>query len=103
MNTTTRISLISGCIAALLAACDSHGAEPANETSRIELDATLVTGNEELPKVLYVVPWQAPGSRPELPATPDLDDGDLFRPLRPAAHRRELFYLNHLSGNGPKE
>jgi hypothetical protein len=27
---------------------------------RIELDATQITGNRELPKVLYIVPWKDP-------------------------------------------
>src|SRR5690606_19624079 len=36
---------------------------------RIELDATQITGNAELPRVLYVVPWKRPelgelGGRP---------------------------------------
>ena len=27
---------------------------------RLELDATQITGNRELPKVLYIVPWKKP-------------------------------------------
>lgn len=34
-------------------------AEPDFATmDRLELDATVVTGNRELPKVMYVVPWK---------------------------------------------
>jgi len=36
---------------------------------RLELDSTVVTGNRELPKVMYVVPWKradlgSPGGKP---------------------------------------
>ncbi len=67
---------------------------------RIELDATVVTGNRELPKVMYVVPWKradlgSPGGRPlnslvEEVLTP-VDRGiferevDYFRALEPAS------------------
>jgi len=29
-------------------------------TDRVELDTTQITGNRELPRVLYVVPWKRP-------------------------------------------
>src|SRR5262245_30351980 len=29
-----------------------------NTVDRMELDATAITGNRELPKVLYIVPWK---------------------------------------------
>ena len=32
--------------------------EPAKSKDRLELDATQITGNRELPKVLYIVPWK---------------------------------------------
>jgi hypothetical protein len=31
------------------------------QLDRLDLDATSVTGNQELPKVLYIVPWQQSG------------------------------------------
>jgi hypothetical protein len=35
------------------------GAPAGNKAhDRIELDATQITGNRELPKVLYIVPWK---------------------------------------------
>lgn len=41
-------------------ASQATSSTPANRGSvdRIELDATQVTGNTELPRVLYVVPWK---------------------------------------------
>ena len=31
---------------------------PSTTMDRLELDATTITGNRELPKVMYVVPWK---------------------------------------------
>lgn len=28
---------------------------------RVDLDSSQITGNRELPRVLYIVPWRAPG------------------------------------------
>jgi hypothetical protein len=103
MTGTLRTSLVSGLLAAVLASCDGHAAEPVDEPGRIELDTTVISGNQELPKVLYIVPWQAPADRPQLPA-PDIDaDDGLFRRLQPATHQRELLYLDNLPGRSPKE
>jgi hypothetical protein len=65
-------------------------AEPAKEpaiTSRVDLDATQITGNRELPRVLYVVPWKRAdlGEMSGKPAKSLLDevlapvDRDVFR------------------------
>lgn len=103
MTGTTRTSLISGLLAALIAACDGHAAEPPSTDSRIDLDATVISGNQELPKVLYIVPWQTPDGRPELPTPTAVVDDGLFRRLQPAVHRREVLYLDNLPGATPKE
>jgi hypothetical protein len=36
----------------------SDGKPKGNPKDRIELDTTQITGNRELPKVLYIVPWK---------------------------------------------
>lgn len=53
------------CAALLAAACVG----PAAAQDRAELERTQITGNRELPKVLYIVPWKKPvpltmGGRP---------------------------------------
>jgi hypothetical protein len=39
-------------------AAPKSGAAPGKAHDRIELDTTQITGNRELPKVLYIVPWK---------------------------------------------
>jgi len=90
-------------MAMLLGIGPARGAEPIPAETRIDLDATVVSGNEELPKVLYIVPWQAPHGAAALPPRDTTVDDDLFRRLQPAAHRRETLYLDNLTGSDPKE
>jgi hypothetical protein len=40
------------------AAGAGDGKPKGNAKDRIELDTTQITGNRELPKVLYIVPWK---------------------------------------------
>lgn len=59
----------------------------------IELDETVISGNEELPKVLYIVPWQQPEGLPDIELSARGVEMELFRRLYPPAYRRELGYL----------
>jgi len=59
---------------------------------RIRLDETVISGNQELPKVLYILPWQSPEGRPELDLDTGLRDSDVLRRVYPPAYRRELRY-----------
>jgi len=62
--------------ALLLAAPASHGAAPKQEPA-ISIE---ITGDKEVPLVLYIVPWQNPQA--PIPDPPQLDDPSL-RPLTP--------------------
>lgn len=59
----------------------------------IQLDETVISGNQELPKVLYIVPWQQPEGLPDIELRTDFAEVDLFRRLYPPAYRRELTYF----------
>ncbi len=74
------------------------GSEPlAKEVgSVIQLDETVISGNQELPKVLYIVPWQQPVGLPEIEVRHDFTERDVFRALYPPAYRRELNYFETL-------
>jgi hypothetical protein len=120
---TMRMSLVSGVLAALLATCDGHAAERAAESAaeraaervaervadsaadetRMALDTTVISASQELPKVLYIVPWRTPTGRPDLPATAGVVDDGFWQPLRPQEHRREILYQETPGGGSPKE
>jgi hypothetical protein len=75
----------------------SATAEPAVRTSaarsdRLNLDTTVVTGNRELPKVLYIVPWKKAdiGELPAQPFNTLLDE--VLEPVDRDVFRREVTY-----------
>jgi hypothetical protein len=71
MKRTLQLSLLLSLLGSAMAlpAAEQAAAKPpaakpqdppkaAPEGDRVELDATQITGNRELPRVLYVVPWK---------------------------------------------
>jgi len=46
--------------------------DTASRKDHIELEATIISGNQELPKVLYIVPWQDPSHLPTARMDPDV-------------------------------
>ena len=64
---------------------------------RLELDATAITGNRELPKVMSIVPWK-PAEPPEGPERPmgSLIE-ELLAPVDRDEFRREITYYRDLT------
>ncbi len=81
--------------AAAGAAAPKPGA-PKRVMDRIELDATQITGNRELPKVLYIVPWKQSdlGDLMGRPANSLLDE--VLAPVDRDVFRRENRYYDAL-------
>ncbi len=65
---------------------------------RVQLDASQITGNRELPRVLYIVPWLAPspGDLEGKPVNSLLYE--LTRPVDREVFRRENRYFDALQG-----
>ena len=64
----------------------------------IRLDETVISGNQELPKVLYILPWRDPQGLPEIELSAEFTQTEVFRRLYPPAYRRELSYFETLEG-----
>lgn len=79
-----------------------HPASPARSraSDRLELDTSVVTGNRELPKVLYIVPWKKAGigDLPEQPFNTLLDE--VLTPVDRDVFRREVTYFDAVAGHG---
>ena len=69
----------------------------------IRLDETVISGNQELPKVLYIVPWQDPDGMPNIELDPEFTELQVFRRLYPPAYRRELNYYELLNAAETEE
>jgi hypothetical protein len=68
---------------------------------RLDLDVSVVTGNRELPKVLYIVPWKKAelGDLPEQPFNSLLDEA--LKPVDRDEFRREIAYFSKLAERPP--
>jgi len=67
---------------------------------RLELQATQITGNRELPRVMYVVPWKHPdpGDLSGRPANSLLDE--VLAPVDRDVFQRQNRYYNALKPDG---
>lgn len=93
---------VAGAGAVAVAAEEAAGRDQAPQMPAgvIELDETVISGNQELPKVLYIVPWQQPDGLPEIELRSDFGEVELFRRLYPPAYRRELTYYEAAAAAG---
>lgn len=92
------------------AAPEAQAAEPSTSSERaggpravvrndrLDLDTTTVTGNRELPKVMYVVPWKKSdlGDLPAQPFNTLLDEA--LTPVDRDVFRREVTYYGAING-----
>jgi hypothetical protein len=74
---------------------------PRRAQDRLELDTTQITGNRELPRVLYVVPWKRPdlGDLSGRPANSLLDE--VLAPVDRDVFRRQNRYYQALKPDAP--
>lgn len=79
-----------------------RGSTTRTSADRIDLDTTQITGNRELPKVLYIVPWKRPelGDLVGRPLNSLLDE--VLTPVDRDVFRRENRYFNALQAGGEK-
>ena len=91
--------LLAGLPVAAVRAADPvpKGAAPEKAVDRLQLDATAITGNRELPKVMSIVPWKAaePPGGPDRPMGSLIDE--LLAPLDRDEFRREINYYRDLA------
>lgn len=82
------------------AAADGPQAVTRPNADRLNLDTTVVTGNRELPKVLYIVPWKKSdlGDLPSQPFNTLLDEA--LTPVDRDVFRREVTYYGAVSNGG---
>ncbi len=88
--------------AATSATANKPAAKPAarsNAKDRLDLDSTQITGNRELPKVLYIVPWRSAelGDLVGRPVNSLLDE--VLEPVDRDVFRRQNRYFEALQPN----
>jgi hypothetical protein len=80
-------------------AAKPQAANKGNAKDRLDLDATQITGNRELPKVLYIVPWRSAemGDLVGRPVNSLLDE--VLEPVDRDVFRRQNRYFEALQPN----
>jgi hypothetical protein len=75
------------------------GAPKGNAKDRLDLESTQITGNRELPKVLYIVPWRSAemGDLVGRPVNSLLDE--VLEPVDRDVFRRQNRYFEALQPN----
>ncbi|HTY93763.1 MAG TPA: hypothetical protein VMC02_07745 [Steroidobacteraceae bacterium] len=84
------------------AAAGAKVAHPGKALDRLDLDTTQITGNKELPKVMYVVPWKHAdlGDLTGKPANSLVDE--VLQPVdRDVFNREERYYHTVAAEKGP--
>ena len=82
------------------AATANKPAQKGNAKDRLDLDSTQITGNRELPKVMYIVPWRNSelGDLVGRPVNSLLDE--VLEPVDRDVFRRQNRYFEALQPNG---
>ena len=95
-----RYSIEPAVSSAVLAQDVSRDESGARVMDSIDLGTSEITGNQELPKVLYIVPWQQadPGDLMGRPVNTLLDE--VLAPLDREEFLRQVDYHNDLYGDG---
>jgi hypothetical protein len=91
-------------VAALAPAVDTSRRETGPAViDRLDLGTTSITGNQELPKVLYIVPWKRSdlGNLIGRPVNTLLDE--VLAPVDPEVFERHLSYYETLHGEAQEE
>ena len=81
---------------AMVGLCGVAAAEGPVQVDSLELDASSITGNQELPKVLYIVPWKEAtmGELRGKPVNSLLDE--VLAPLDREVFKRQVKYFDQL-------
>jgi len=86
---TTTLGIICGVLFSIhINAADTQ----INGNSELSL-STTVSGNQEQPKILYIVPWQPSSSREQLTIPIDSQLSNVFEHIERSELERELYLL----------
>ena len=95
MNYVNGIRFLGACFA-MVFTMGTFAEEP-RQVDRLDLDSSSITGNQELPKVMYIVPWKEAdiGDLRGKPTNSLIDE--VLAPLDRDVFRRQVRYFGQLN------
>lgn len=94
----TKLKLISGFLCVVVALIFALSSKTFAQESAVVNLSTTVTGNQEQPKVLYIVPWQAAEDNTLLYQALNRHTSDaVFGHVERSEHRREIEFLSEVA------
>jgi hypothetical protein len=81
----------------------SSSEQPPRAMDRLDLGTTSITGNQELPKVLYIVPWKRSDLGDLIGRPVDTLLDEVLAPVDPEVFERHLSYYETLHGESEEE
>ena len=110
MNFVNRIRILAAVLAMVVVSLSAYAedstesvqadaTDSSHQLDRLDLDATSVTGNQELPRVLYILPWKESGlgDLTGKPVNSLLDE--VLAPLDREVFQRQVKYFDQLHVN----
>jgi len=95
MNYVNRNRFLAACFAMVLTM--GAVAQESRQVDRLELDSSSITGNQELPKVMYIVPWKE-ADMGDLSGKPGNSlVNEVLAPLDRDVFRRQVRYYEQLN------
>jgi hypothetical protein len=93
--------LLPALLAGMLLSVSQAGlADKATKTESNNKETVLqgmsVMGNSEQPKVLYLIPWQAPSVLSDVPDPPPKTIKNAMLMMDPVNHQKQLYFSQHL-------
>ena len=83
---------------AVLSVAGISGNAQAQEANTIYMDETYISGNQELPKVLYILPWKNQQGEAVPAMIPALLNESIMAPIYPHEYRLEMSYRALIAG-----
>ena len=81
----------------------AQAAGAATDGGTVILDETVISGNQELPKVLYILPWREVDGIPVPASAPDLSQDYVLWPVYPHEYRQRMAYRRLLEDESKED
>ncbi len=87
-----KLQMLLSVTLAVLSIAGISGKVQAGEANTIYMDETFISGNQELPKVLYILPWKNQQGEAVPARVPVLMNDTIMAPIYPHEYRLEMSY-----------